>query len=266
MPSVPPFPEHQLRELAKSLAEAVSHQDLTELLRQTGLPAVAEGPRWDRMLKAFLACQRESGSGAPVAAFVQVVLDPVRFTAKPDQHAEFRETASKILAFSGLVVGMDGKLRKVPAASTLTEAEERAGSIRRSLAERGVHPTVLKYCTPELLQDNYFHAVLEATKSLADTIRDRTGLSGDGADIIDATFSTKKPLLAINSLQTETEQSQQKGFANLLKGIFGTFRNVTAHAPKVRWALEEKDALDAFTIISFAHRQLDEAVRTHNQP
>ncbi|MGX4744630.1 TIGR02391 family protein [Providencia rettgeri] len=31
----------------------------------------------------------------------------------------------------------------------------------------------------------------------------------------------------------ENEQSEQKGFANLLKRVFGTFRNTTAHVPKV---------------------------------
>jgi len=32
------------------------------------------------------------------------------------------------------------------------------------------------------------------------------------------------------------ERSEQTGLATLLKGLFGTFRNPTAHAPKVVWA------------------------------
>ena len=33
----------------------------------------------------------------------------------------------------------------------------------------------------------------------------------------------------------------------LLKGMFGTFRNVTAHAPKIAWPIDEQDALDLLT-------------------
>jgi uncharacterized protein (TIGR02391 family) len=117
-----------------------------------------------------------------------------------------------------------------------------------------------------LLQDNYFHAVFEATKSVADKIREKTGLGTDGAELVDQAFSVRNPLLAINTLQAETEQSEQKGFANLLKGVFGTFRNVTAHAPKIKWPIEELDALDLLTMVSYLHRRLDRAVRVPQSP
>ena len=65
---------------------------------------------------------------------------------------------------------------------------------------------------------------------------------------------------ALNALQTEPERLEQTGFGNLLKGIFGTFRNVTAHAPKLKWAIGEQDALDLLTMVSYARRRLDQAV------
>ena len=34
-----------------------------------------------------------------------------------------------------------------------------------------MHPDVLAFCRAELLQQNYFHAVLEASKSVADKLR-----------------------------------------------------------------------------------------------
>ena len=111
------------------------------------------------------------------------------------------------------------------------------------------------------MQENYFHAVFEATKSVAQKIRDRTGLTGDGAEIVDQAFRISSPLLAINSLRTETEQSEQKGFANLLKGMFGTFRNVTGHAPKIMWPISEQDALDLLTMVSYLQRRLDAAAK-----
>lgn len=58
-------------------------------------------------------------------------------------------------------------------------------------------------------------------------------------------------------MQTDTEQSEQKGFSNLIKGVFGMFRNTTAHAPKVVWTITEDEALDIMTTISLIHKKLN---------
>ena len=118
------------------------------------------------------------------------------------------------------------------------------------MRERRVHPDVLTFCRAELLEKNYFHAVFEATKSVAQKFRDKTGLTGDGAEIVDKAFTLSAPLLAINTLGTDTERSEQAGFANLVKGMFGTFRNVTGHAPKITWPISEEDALDLLSLVS----------------
>jgi uncharacterized protein (TIGR02391 family) len=91
-----------------------------------------------------------------------------------------------------------------------------------------------------------------------------TGLSGDGAGLVDEAFGFRGsvPYLALNALQSETEQSEQSGFMNLLKGVFGHFRNPTAHAPRVNWHMREEDAVDLLTFASYLHRRLDSAVRT----
>lgn len=47
---------------------------------------------------------------------------------------------------------------------------------------------------------------------------------------------------------------------HLLKGIFGTFRNTTAHAPKITWNIDEQDALDILSTVSLIHRKLDKVV------
>lgn len=50
---------------------------------------------------------------------------------------------------------------------------------------------------------------------------------------------------------------------NVSKGLFGAFRNTTGHAPRIHWNISEQDALDILTTISFVHRRLDAAIRTH---
>jgi uncharacterized protein (TIGR02391 family) len=128
-----------------------------------------------------------------------------------------------------------------------------------ALSSRSVHEDVLRFCKAELLDENYFHAVFEAMKSIAAKIRDLSGLQLDGADLVQQAFgqSHAGPVLAINPLVTETEKGEQRGFANLLIGLFGTIRNPLAHNPRVEWEMSEQDALDILTMASLIHRKLD---------
>jgi uncharacterized protein (TIGR02391 family) len=162
----------------------------------------------------------------------------------------------------------DGRLQRVPQARTLSEAEERADHLRARLRARGVHADVLRFCRAELVQRNYFHAVLEASKSVSAKIRERTGLTADGVELADQAFALKTgmPPLAFNSLRTPSEQSAHKGYANFVRGVVGAFRNPTAHEPKVEFPVSEEDALDMLATISMVHRRLDQAVTTQAAP
>jgi len=111
--------------------------------------------------------------------------------------------------------------------------------------------------------------VLEAAKSVAEKIRQRSGLVSDGVPLVKQAFDIPKrsyPLLAFNALQTVSEKSEHDGLANLMKGLFGAFRNPTAHQPEHTWPVTEQDALDLLTIVSLIHRRLDDAVSTGRQP
>jgi hypothetical protein len=126
------------------------------------------------MLLALAARQKRDGCGNNVGAFIQKVMAPVRFVGRSEQFEGIRHSLNQALAFNGLQLGEDGKLKSVAQAKTLTEAEERAGRLRAELQRRRVHADVLRFCKPELLEENYFHAILEATKSVAEKIRTRT--------------------------------------------------------------------------------------------
>lgn len=151
----------------------------------------------------------------------------------------------------------------------IDEAKERAGRLRSELARRRVHHDVLAFCRAELLQENYFHAVLETTKGVAEKLRAKTALTGDGGELAMKAPSLGQsgmPFLAFNSLSNDTEKSEQNGLMNLFGGMFGAFRNVTADGPKLTWQIDEQDALDLLTLVSMLHRRLDAAVRTPKQP
>jgi len=67
------------------------------------------------------------------------------------------------------------------------------------------------------------------------------------------------PIIAVNSLATPSLRSEQSGFANLIRGVFGMFRNPTAHEPRIHWPMGKEDAEDLLTILSLIHRRLDTA-------
>ena len=119
---------------------------------------------------------------------------------------------------------------------------------------------MLQFCKAELIADNYFHAVQEATKSIAVKLRTRTGLTYDGGTLVDMSLGGDLPMLAINALKSESEKSEQRGFVNLLKGTFGMFRNPTAHEARILWNMDKGDAEDLLSLASLVHRRLDRAV------
>lgn len=262
MASVPPFSEGQIEALARLLGDCGTGSDITRVLRERRLvDDSGESTKWRRLYWVFLQTQNRYGCANHVLDFIRAFLTPARFVGRREEFEAFRHRLNEILAFSGLEYGADGEFRQVTPAKTLDEAERRVQTIRAKFQGRRIHPEVLKYCRTELMQDNYFHAVFEATKGLAQRIRDLSGVEADGATLIDQVFAVDRPLLAFNALQTETERSEHKGFAALLKGCFAAIRNPLAHEPKILWEGED-DAADYLSLISLLHRKLDECVRT----
>lgn len=262
MSAVASFPEGQVEALAKLLGDCGSGTDITRVLRDRGLvDDSGESTKWRRLYWVFLDAQRKHGCANRLIDFIQSFLMPSRFVGRSEDFEARRQDLNSILAFSGLEYGADGKFRRCEAVQTLDEAERRVRTIRAKFHGRRIHPEVLKYCRAELLQDNYFHAVFEATKGLAQRIRETSGIDADGALLIDRVFSIEHPILAFNTLRTESERSEHRGFAALLKGCFAAVRNPMAHEPKILWEGED-DAADYLTLISLLHRRLDDSVPT----
>lgn len=217
--------------------------------------------KWKRLFNALAEAQNKHKVGNHLIMFINRAMNPVSYARDKIAFEWRRDELNVVLAFSGFYIREDGKVCRSDKETTLSGARTRAGRLRSALTERCVHEEVLKYCRAELVEENYFHAVLEATKGVGERIRQLSCLGSDGADLVNTAFSVKSPILALNTLQTETEKSEQKGFSSLLVGLFGAIRNPLAHAPKITWPMSEQDALDVLTLISFVHRKLDYAVK-----
>ena len=162
--------------------DGLTGTQIGDLLAQCGVPDVdPAATKWRRLFHAFAAFQNERHFGNHLVVFINQAMNPVRFTTDRPQFNRWRDRLNVILAFSGMSVRNDGRVCRAKQASNLDEAIARAGRLQYLLESRGVHPDVLLHCKAEWLQENYFHAVFEATKSIAAKLRALTGHPGDGA-------------------------------------------------------------------------------------
>ena len=212
------------------------------------------------LFNALAEWQNNNHCSNQVLIFIRAALNPIRYVKKEENFHFLRNEVNIGLSFIGITLTEKGNYREVEKATTIAEANQRADRFKKKLENAKVHQIIFDYCKPELLTENYFHSVFEAIKSVADRIREMTGLYADGAELVDTTFSTKNPLVRINTLQNDNDRSEHLGLMHLIKGLFGLIRNPTAHKPKIKFNIDEEEALDLMIMISYAHKRLDKAL------
>jgi uncharacterized protein (TIGR02391 family) len=258
---MPLFSQSQVEAIADALGDTdagLTGSEISHLLKTCKMSDLNSNmTKRHRLYTAFAASQNSRQDRRAVLAFIRHAMKPERYTRAPDRYEPMRARLNRALSFCGLKVDEAGILSGCEAARTLTEAQRRAEELRADLTRRGIHPDVLRFCREELLSDNYFHAVLEAVKSVAGKIRNRTGLTDDGDVLVSHALAGNPPLIALNQLRTLSEQGEQRGFANLVRGVFGMFRNPTAHEARIHWQMTKEDAEDLLSIVSLIHRRLD---------
>lgn len=263
---IPPFEGPQLEAIAKILGDTdagLTGSQIGHLLEQCQVPDPnPEMTKWKRLYNAFVQFQKDQEIGTHVVKFINEAMNPSSYTSNPDAFRERVETLNPVLALCGMRIGDDGKVQRAPRATTLDEALQRAGRMSAELQRRNVHMEVIRFCNAEVLQENNFHAVFEAMKSITARIRNLCNSTADGRELVDYAFEVRSaapPRVTINPFGTKSERSEHTGFANLLKGLYGMVRNPLGHEPKIEWQMKEQDALDVMTTISFVHRKLDKA-------
>lgn len=260
---VPCFDAGQLEGIARVLgdtATGLSETQIGALLADARIPDTDPTmTKWKRLFNALVNFQNEHKVGNGVIVLIHRAMNISRYTNNWESFHIRQSELNKVLAISGYELRDDGKLYSVSKAKNLDEAILRANRLKNELERRNVHTDILKYCNAELVKENYFHAVLEAVKSITAKIRILSGYSDDDSDLVVKVFAGASPQFVINAFDTGTLQGEQRGFVSLLKGLYGTIRNPLAHEPKIEWQMSEQDALDIFSLISLIHRKLDQA-------
>ena len=256
LPTVSMTPE-TIEALARCLGEQSTGSQIDDFLIKTNVwDESGESTKWRRLAWAFEDQQLRSGHAKVALQAVQSFLSPVSYVKNPEAFRIAHAEINTVLRFAGVEYLENGDFRTVSKAETLSAAA-RVSAIEDKFSTREMHPEVWKYCTAELMADNYFHAVLEASKGLSYRIQEMSGIDGDGAKLVDRVFLGKTPILRFNPFETETHRSEHRGFAALLKGCFAAIRNPIAHEPRIHWEGEE-NAADFLSLISLLHRKLDD--------
>lgn len=265
MSAIPKIPANVLRELCDTVAATtseLSNSIITKMLKECSISEIGAGNKRDTLYNSLAKKQEDDGVANNIIHFFESYVSPATNIRTPERQRARLNEVNPLLRLIGWNFDERGKLLEVNVAETIDEAHQKADDLQRRLRARGVHDDVLRFCNARLIEENYFHAVLEATKSLADKIREKTGLTTDGTELFEEAFAIRQPKLALNALVTASEQSEQKGLVKLLSGTFSMFRNVTAHTPQITWEINREDAIDCLTLVSFLHRQLDKCIIT----
>lgn len=260
----PILSQAELQAIAKALGDTnfgFTGTDIGQLLPQYGFvdtdPTIT---KYKRLYNSFCErCNKEHSFNC-VYMFIQNCMDPARGINSDELYEKRRLEVNKILMFKGIEVRDDGKFYRIEKAERLSEVKRRTNDLKQKLYAYGAHPRVMACCKEELLAEDYFHAVQEAAKSICDRVREMSGLTLDGNELIQTAFSIKTPNLVLNSLRTSSEQNQQNGFKEIILGIIHMVRNVTAHELRIRWDINERDAVEVLQQTSFVHRYLDECI------
>lgn len=216
------FDDITLRNLSDAIAGILTHSKITEYFANSNIQERGGLNKTDRVYYAFRFVQQQDRCGNNVLAFVQKLLTPKRYKDEKDFEND-RSTINEILSYEGIAINERGETLSVKRAKTISEAQERSSRLKRKAQGITIHSDILPFCEEEWLKEDYFHAILEITKSVADKMRQKSGLFLDGSDLVDACFGLgkeKRPIMAFNTLRTPSEESEHKGFSNFMKGFF----------------------------------------------
>lgn len=258
------FDDIALRNISNIISDILTHSKIANFLSNCNIPEAGGNNKTDRIFNALKEKQRQDSCGNNVLAFIVQVINPKRYDNETEFEKDRRRMNEKML-YEGIEINQQGVPQQVDKAKTINEAKERSLRIKEKVHGIAIHRDIIPYCEEEWLTENYFHAILEITKSVAEKLRQKGGFFSDGAELVDECFGLgkdKKPMLAFNMLKTESDESEHKGFSNFCKGFFSMYRNPKAHNPKIMEDTQLSEMTEVLVIASIIHNKLENTYRT----
>ena len=146
----------------------------------------------------------------------------------------------------------------------LSDAEHDNSTVEAKVLERfdshQFHSEIVKHCRTLYGQGNYFHAIFEAAKAYNGLVKSEAQSEKDGQDLMMSVWDAQNGVLKINPCKSQTERNVQEGIKFMSAGLMRAVRNPTAHETSIQWPVDEQDATDVLSLVSFLLRQFDKAV------
>lgn len=154
--------------------DGLTGSQIGQYLKECNIPDRYDGiTKWKRLYNALLESHNAYYDGNQILGFVKHIINPSLWVLNPEKFDLIRTRLNSILLFEGLEIDKEGILKKVVQAKTISEVKLRLNSFKSKLETFKVHPIIYYYCKEELLHDNYFHAVFEASKSVFDRMESK---------------------------------------------------------------------------------------------
>ena len=109
---------------------------------------------------------------------------------------------------------------------------------------------------------HYAQAVQEAYKFLEIFVREKTKSSESGVNLMRKTFKPDDPILRFNSLRTETERNEQRGYMEMLSGSMAAIRNPRSHEILRD---DPSEALEMLTLANHLIKRIKSTTRTRKR-
>lgn len=97
------------------------------------------------------------------------------------------------------------------------------------LSDLPLHPRVAEVSLSLYADGYYDEAVLAASKSLINFVKEKSGKEIDGRPLMTEVFSQNNPILAFNDLSSKTDKDEQQGMMCLFEGAAQAIRNPRGH-------------------------------------
>lgn len=260
-----------IENISKILADELTGSKITKMFYEIGLCNFdANKPftstKWRRINESVLYKCKMDNSAKPLFKTIEYVAKPQNYIKSPKEWSNLLININEQLIFYGYKLNDSGKIEKTQVANSFKDAQERLKSLNSKLKDLKIHPEVLKFCNKELINENYFHAILEASKSVVERVKQISELDVDGNRLINQAFDYKHPIILIrkNYLTTEAQRGEYKGLKALLNAIIFFYRNPKAHDPKIYNDESLDDAVTAFTLMSLAQNKLDNCINVRD--
>lgn len=260
---IPLMSQSEIENICKTFPDEVSHSKITTMFAELNLYDIGTTfSKPKRTTAAIVRFQELTKTNYALKRIIEYISRPSYIQANQIDWYSFSLALNRQLQYHGLKINNKGMLESCKKTETYNEGQTRYHSLQNKLSALAIHPKILTLCKPEILNENYFHLVFEASKVVLETIRDLSGKNKDGNQLVNECFSGNPPILVINQLKSDTEKSEQAGLKSLLQTIVYIYRNPKAHELKAFAIDSEIDAITALIIISKALYLLDSCHRT----